>query len=155
MLVEDGGIVVLGGLIADEYQQSQERVPLLGDIPLVGNLFRNTARSRKKTNLMVFLRPMVLRDANASSQLSQDRYEAIRGAQQTVQPDANLLMRNVSGAAVLPGHAVLADTEGVFVADPSDMRRIADVALERQQRSLKLRPYLEAGHSIFELDRIV
>lgn len=102
VLVEDGGIVVLGGLIADEYQQSQERVPLLGDIPLVGNLFRNTARSRKKTNLMVFLRPMVLRDANASSQLSQDRYEAIRGAQQTVQPDANLLMRNVSGAAVLP-----------------------------------------------------
>ena len=102
VLVEDGGIVVLGGLIADEYQQTQERVPLLGDIPLVGNLFRNTARSRKKTNLMVFLRPMVLRDANASSQLSQDRYEAIRGAQQTVQPDANLLMRNVSGAAVMP-----------------------------------------------------
>ncbi|KSV64961.1 RraA family protein [Sinorhizobium sp. Sb3] len=59
------------------------------------------------------------------------------------------------GAAVLPGHAVLADTEGVFVADPSDMRCIADTALERQQRSLKLRPYLEAGHSIFELDRIV
>ena len=59
------------------------------------------------------------------------------------------------GAAVLPGYAVLADTEGVFVADPSDMRCIADVALERQQRSLKLRPYLEAGHSIFELDRIV
>lgn len=59
------------------------------------------------------------------------------------------------GAAVLPGYAVLADTEGVFVADPSEMRCIADVALERQQRSLKLRPYLEAGHSIFELDRIV
>ncbi|ANK75851.1 dimethylmenaquinone methyltransferase (plasmid) [Ensifer adhaerens] len=59
------------------------------------------------------------------------------------------------GAAVLPGYAVLADTEGVFVADPSEMRCIADVALERQQRSLKLRPYLEAGHSIFELDRII
>ncbi|MEI2298740.1 RraA family protein [Ensifer sp. MJa1] len=59
------------------------------------------------------------------------------------------------GAAVLPGHAILADTEGVFAADPSDMRCIADTALERQQRSLKLRPYLEAGHSIFELDRIV
>jgi general secretion pathway protein D len=102
VLVEDGGIVVLGGLIADEYQQSQERVPLLGDIPVVGNLFRNTARSRKKTNLMVFLRPMVLRDANASSQLSQDRYDAIRGAQQTVQPDPNLLMRNVNAAPVLP-----------------------------------------------------
>ncbi|WFU50191.1 RraA family protein [Sinorhizobium terangae] len=59
------------------------------------------------------------------------------------------------GAAVLPGYAVVADTEGVFVAEPSDMRRIAEIALKRQQRSLELRPYLEAGHSIFELDRIV
>ncbi|WP_027014116.1 type II secretion system secretin GspD [Comamonas composti] len=105
VLVEDGGIVVLGGLIADEYQQSQERVPLLGDIPILGNLFRNTARSRKKTNLMVFLRPMVLRDASASSQLSLDRYDAIRGAQQAAQPEPNLMLRHVDGAAVLPQSA--------------------------------------------------
>ena len=77
-------------------------MPLLGDIPLLGNLFRNTSRSRKKTNLMVFLRPTVLRDATSSSQLSQDRYEAIRGRQQDAQPDPNLLMRNVSSAPVLP-----------------------------------------------------
>ncbi|AIJ44854.1 general secretion pathway protein D [Comamonas testosteroni TK102] len=102
VLVEDGAIVVLGGLIADEYSQSQERVPLLGDIPLLGNLFRNTSRARKKTNLMVFLRPTVLRDANSTSQLSQDRYESIRGMQQTVQPDPNLLMRNVNAAPLLP-----------------------------------------------------
>ena len=103
VLVEDGAIVVLGGLIADEYAQNQERVPLLGDIPLIGNLFRNTARTRKKTNLMVFLRPTVLRDATATTQLSQDRYEAIRGVQQNAQPDPNLLMRNVNAAPVLPG----------------------------------------------------
>ncbi|MDR0213502.1 MAG: type II secretion system secretin GspD [Comamonas sp.] len=103
VLVEDGAILVLGGLIAEEYQQNQERVPLLGDIPVVGNLFRNTARTRKKTNLMVFLRPTVLRDATATSQLSQDRYEAIRGVQQNAQPDPNLLMRNVNAAPVLPG----------------------------------------------------
>ena len=102
VLVEDGAIVVLGGLIAEEYKQNQERVPLLGDIPVIGNLFRNTARTRKKTNLMVFLRPTVLRDASSTSQLSQDRYEAIRGVQQTAQPDPNLLMRNVNGAPVLP-----------------------------------------------------
>ena len=102
VLVEDGAIVVLGGLIADEYSQSQERVPLLGDIPLLGNLFRNTSRERKKTNLMVFLRPTVLRDASSTSQLSQDRYESIRGMQQTVQPDPNLLMRNVNAAPLLP-----------------------------------------------------
>ena len=106
VLVEDGAIIVLGGLIADEYSQNQERVPLLGDIPVIGNLFRNTNRSRKKTNLMVFLRPTVLRDASSTSQFSQDRYEAIRGVQQTTQPDPNLLMRNVNGAPVLPAVAV-------------------------------------------------
>ena len=103
VLVEDGSIIVLGGLIADQYNQNQERVPLLGDIPVIGNLFRNTARVRKKTNLMVFLRPTVLRDATSTNQLSQDRYEAIRGVQQTAQPDPNLLMRNVNAAPVLPG----------------------------------------------------
>ncbi|MCO8247646.1 type II secretion system secretin GspD [Comamonas thiooxydans] len=108
VLVEDGAIVVLGGLIADEYSQSQERVPLLGDIPLLGNLFRNTSRERKKTNLMVFLRPTVLRDANSTSQLSQDRYESIRGMQQTVQPDPNLLMRNVNAAPLLPASSAAA-----------------------------------------------
>jgi general secretion pathway protein D len=51
---------------------------------------------------MVFLRPTVLRDANSTSQLSQDRYESIRGMQQTVQPDPNLLMRNVNAAPLLP-----------------------------------------------------
>ena len=106
VLVEDGAIIVLGGLIADEYSQNQERVPLLGDIPVIGNLFRNTNRSRKKTNLMVFLRPTVLRDASSTSQFSQDRYEAIRGVQQTTQPDPNLLMRNVNGAPVLPAVVV-------------------------------------------------
>ncbi|GGH62546.1 type II secretion system protein GspD [Comamonas phosphati] len=102
VLVEDGGIVVLGGLIEDRYSQAEDRVPLLGDIPVVGNLFRNTNRQRKKTNLMVFLRPVVMRDAAASTQVSQDRYEAIRAEQQTVQPEANWLLRSVSGAPTLP-----------------------------------------------------
>ncbi|MEG2632336.1 MAG: secretin N-terminal domain-containing protein, partial [Comamonas sp.] len=102
VLVEDGGVVVLGGLIGDEYSQSEERVPLLGDIPVLGNLFRNTNRTRKKTNLMVFLRPVVLRDANATMQFSQDRYEAIRATQQQIQPDSALMLRNVNGAALLP-----------------------------------------------------
>ena len=93
---------MIGGLIADEYQQSEDRVPLLGDIPIVGNLFRNTSRTRKKTNLMVFLKPVVLRDGSSTLQLSQDRYDAIRGVQQVTQPVPNLLMRSVDAAAVLP-----------------------------------------------------
>ena len=102
VLVEDGSIIVIGGLLDDSYAESENKVPLMGDLPLVGNLFRSENRQRRKTNLMVFLRPTVLRDANSTSQISQDRYESIRGMQQTVQPDPNLLMRNVNAAPLLP-----------------------------------------------------
>ncbi|CAB5662586.1 Pullulanase secretion envelope pulD [Delftia tsuruhatensis] len=102
VLVEDGNIVVLGGLIDDNYSQAEDRVPLLGDIPVVGNLFRNTNRKRNKTNLMVFLRPVVMRDAEATNQVSTDRYEAIRAQQQGLQPEQNVLLRSVNAAPVLP-----------------------------------------------------
>ena len=78
VLVQDGAIVVLGGLLSDEYSGNQEKVPGLGDVPFFGNLFKSEARARKKTNLMVFLRPVVIRDAAASDSLSMDRYEARR-----------------------------------------------------------------------------
>ena len=69
VLVDDGAIVVLGGLLQDEYAGNQEKVPVLGDMPVLGNLFRTETRSRKKTNLMVFLRPVVVRDAVQSDAL--------------------------------------------------------------------------------------
>jgi general secretion pathway protein D len=78
VMVEDGAIVVLGGLLQDDYADNEERVPVLGDLPLIGNLFKNRSRSRKKTNLMVFLRPVVVRDATATDDLSLDRYELMR-----------------------------------------------------------------------------
>ena len=86
VLVEDGSIVVLGGLLQDQYSGGQEKVPFLGDIPGLGALFRSDTRTRSKTNLMVFLRPVVVRDANASTQLSMDRYDIMRGVQQAAQP---------------------------------------------------------------------
>lgn len=86
VLVDDGGIVVLGGLLQDEYAGSQEKVPGVGDLPVLGNLFRSETRSRKKTNLMVFLRPMVVRDAAQTDSLSLDRYDLMRGQQQSTQP---------------------------------------------------------------------
>ena len=75
VLVEDGQIVVLGGLLSDEYNSNSAQVPGLGDIPLLGALFRSENRDRRKTNLMVFLRPVVLRDATATDQLSNTRYQ--------------------------------------------------------------------------------
>ncbi len=86
VLVADGSIVVLGGLLQDEYAGNQEKVPGLGDIPLFGNLFKSETRSRKKTNLMVFLRPVVVRDASATDSLSVDRYDLMRSLQQGAQP---------------------------------------------------------------------
>ncbi len=65
VVVDDGQIIVLGGLIEDRFITNQSKVPLLGDLPLVGGLFRSENRTRKKTNLMVFLRPVVMRDAAA------------------------------------------------------------------------------------------
>jgi general secretion pathway protein D len=86
VLVEDGNIVVLGGLLQDEYAGNQEKVPGLGDVPLFGNLFKGEARSRKKTNLMVFLRPVVVRDARDTERLSLDRYELMRSGLKDNQP---------------------------------------------------------------------
>lgn len=92
VLVEDGAIVVLGGLLQDEYSGNQEKVPVLGDVPFFGNLFKSEARTRKKTNLMVFLRPVVVRDASSSDTLSMDRYDLMRGIQQGAQPAASTML---------------------------------------------------------------
>ena len=102
VLVEDGSIIVLGGLLQDDYSQGEDKVPLFGDIPGLGNLFRSENRARKKTNLMVFLRPVVVRDAAAADALMSDRYEVIRAAQQGLQPQPSVILNSVSGAPVLP-----------------------------------------------------
>ncbi|OIN91400.1 MAG: type II secretion system protein GspD [Comamonadaceae bacterium CG1_02_60_18] len=86
VLVDDGAIVVLGGLLQDEYSGNAEKVPGLADVPLFGNLFKSEARTRKKTNLMVFLRPVVVRDTRDSSSLSLNRYDLMSAGMQANQP---------------------------------------------------------------------
>ncbi len=102
VVVDDGSIVVLGGLLQDEYSGNEQRVPGLGSVPILGNLFRSEARNRRKTNLMVFLRPVVLRDASASDQISLDRYDLMRVQQQNAQPRPSSVLRGVEGAPVMP-----------------------------------------------------
>ena len=92
VLVDDGSIVVLGGLLQDKYSGNQDKVPGLGDVPFFGNLFKNEARSRNKTNLMVFLRPVVVRDSQASDRLSTDRYELMRSGLKDAQPTPSSLL---------------------------------------------------------------
>ena len=81
VLVDDGQIVVIGGLIQDDAKNNDSQVPLLGDIPFIGNLFKYQTRNRDKTNLMIFLRPYVLRDGKAANQITGDRYDFIRNEQ--------------------------------------------------------------------------
>ncbi len=101
VLVDDGAIVVLGGLLQDEYSGNQEKVPVLGDVPVVGNLFKSETRSRRKTNLMVFLRPVVVRDASATDSLSIDRYDLMRAVQRDSQPVPRIMVP-INESPVMP-----------------------------------------------------
>jgi general secretion pathway protein D len=101
VLVQDGQIVVLGGLLQDEYSGNVEQVPGLGNIPVIGNLFKSQSRGRKKTNLMVFLRPVVVRDARQTEALAQDRYDMMRTLQQQSQPEPSRIL-GINEAPVLP-----------------------------------------------------
>ncbi len=92
VLVDDGQIIVLGGLIEDTLSDSVEKVPGLGDVPILGYLFRYQSKRRTKTNLMVFLRPTVIRSDEQSVAVASDRYDYIRGAQLSVQPYPNVLL---------------------------------------------------------------
>jgi len=101
VLVQDGQIVVLGGLLQDEYSGNVEQVPGLGNVPIIGNLFKSQSRGRKKTNLMVFLRPVVVRDARQTETLAQDRYDMMRTLQQQSQPEPSRIL-GINEAPVLP-----------------------------------------------------
>ncbi len=102
VLADDGQIIVLGGLIQDNSNSGEEKVRGLGDIPVLGNLFKYRSRTRDKTNLMVFLRPVVVRSKEQNNSISMDRYEYMRALGISSQPqDDTILMRNL-GAPVLP-----------------------------------------------------
>ncbi len=88
VIVDDGQIVVLGGLIQDVLTDNANQVPFLGDIPVIGSLFRYDNREHTKTNLMVFLKPTVVRSGTAANSLTADRYDYLMGEQQRLKPVA-------------------------------------------------------------------
>jgi general secretion pathway protein D len=101
VIVDDGSILVLGGLIEDRFEDTKSKVPLLGDLPLVGNLFRSETRKKERTNLLVFLRPIVMRTPDDANKLSLDRYDIIRAQQKDAQPASHLLLP-INESPVLP-----------------------------------------------------
>ncbi|MEG2964353.1 MAG: type II secretion system protein GspD, partial [Janthinobacterium sp.] len=102
VLADDGQIIVLGGLIEDSTGDNAEKVRGLGDIPLIGNLFKYQTRERKKTNLMIFLRPVIVRNKEQSGSLAADRYDYMRSAETAAVPATGNLMLKDLGTPVLP-----------------------------------------------------
>jgi general secretion pathway protein D len=102
VLVDDGQIIVLGGLIQDDQIASVDKVPLLGDIPWIGSLFKYESRSHNKTNLMVFLRPFVMRDGDAARALTSERYDYIRNEQGKMNLPRNVLLPPVTADQLPP-----------------------------------------------------
>lgn len=96
--VQDGGLIVLGGLLQDSLSDVENKVPGLGDVPLFGALFRHTSKARTKTNLLVFIRPKTLRSAQADALLSADRYAYIQGQQQAINEKA----KQEAGPSLVP-----------------------------------------------------
>jgi general secretion pathway protein D len=81
VLVDDGGLLILGGLISEEVSDTESKVPLLGDIPVIGFLFRTENTTRQKANLMVFLRPTILRDSKDATFVTNEKYSRLRGVE--------------------------------------------------------------------------
>ena len=97
VLVDDGKILVLGGLMQDSVQETVTKVPLLGDIPYLGRLFQDTNTAVTKKNLMVFLRPEIMRDPEKASQLTNGKYNDMRSREQQAGKDGVYLMPKEHG----------------------------------------------------------
>ena len=121
--VDDGQIALIGGLLDDNERRTIEKIPLLGDIPVLGTLFRNKARSRTKTNLMIFIRPTILRSAEDSRRVTEQRYGYLRLQQGEAapgeEPSIDGLVRDYLGAAApIPPAPVPGNIDDPRVAVP-------------------------------------
>ncbi|MDY7548316.1 type II secretion system secretin GspD [Glaciimonas sp. CA11.2] len=128
VLIDDGGIIALGGLIGDDNEHTIQKVPLLGDLPFIGNLFKYQSGSRNKTNLMIFLRPTIIRNKEQSATIVADRYDYMRNAQISVQPNKSILTD--FGSSVTP----TLEDGGPFVDLRSRQQRAPDMLIPEQQQ---------------------
>ncbi|PPK41066.1 general secretion pathway protein D [Trinickia symbiotica] len=94
VLADNGEIIVLGGLMQDDYEVSNSKVPLLGDIPWIGQLFRSEQKNRNKTNLMVFLRPVIISDRQTAQAVTSSHYDYIQGVQGAYRQDNRFMKDN-------------------------------------------------------------
>ncbi|MFQ6004187.1 MAG: type II secretion system protein GspD, partial [Woeseia sp.] len=118
VIVEDGGILVLGGLIEDTLIETTQKVPILGSIPLLGVLFRNRSIDKAKTNLMVFIRPKILRDGTQAAIATNAKYNYVRDVQ--MQRGTNVpQMRGVDRPVIPPLESYEEEKQAIESADDS------------------------------------
>ncbi len=122
VIVDDGGTIVLGGLIDEDVQESVSKVPLLGDIPILGHLFKSTSTSKRKRNLMVFLKPTIVRDGVRMNEISHRKYNYIRAQQ---------LKRHSEGVSLMPSQEQpsMPEWDDALALPPS----FEDYILEKEQ----------------------
>lgn len=123
VMADDGETIVLGGLIDEDVQESESKIPILGDIPVLGALFRSTSTTKQKRNLMVFLRPTIVRDSSTAIGLSSRKYNYMRAQQ---------LQRNDEGVTMMPNTEtpILPEFEDSELAIPPELQKYLD---ERKQ----------------------
>lgn len=127
VLVDDGGTIVLGGLIKDDVNESEQKVPILGDIPFLGALFRHKSSNKVKNNLLVFIRPTIVRDAAVAGNITSSKYDYVRAEQLNFQRQGVMLLDEAE-VPVLPEFLELppayeplpADTESGAQSDHVD-----------------------------------
>lgn len=139
VLLDDGQIMVLGGLLEDSVTNGSDSVPVLGSIPFLGNLFRYDRRQRVKTNLMVFLRPYVIRDANAGRGLTQDRYNFMRNAQSRMQPRKHPLLPDMAAPILPPADVPVAGRKPEVDLRPEEWSKTREQQAPATQSSSEVR----------------
>lgn len=137
LTVDDGQIAIIGGLLSDDERRTLEKLPLLGDIPVLGNLFRSKARQRSKTNLMVFIRPTILRSSADNRRVTEQRYGYLRLQQgqhdPAREPSIDELVRDYMGAAApIPSAPVPGNIEDPRVNVP--VQRNSTVTIKRRDK---------------------
>ncbi|MCA8002159.1 type II secretion system secretin GspD [Burkholderia metallica] len=142
ILADNGEIIVLGGLMQDNYQVSNSKVPLLGDIPWIGQLFRSESKVRAKTNLMVFLRPVIITDRNVAQEVTANRYDYIQGVTGAYKSDNNV-MRDKDDP-VVPPMPIGPSQGGTPAGNLFDLDKMRRQQLQRQVAPVPAQPLPEA-----------
>ncbi|WP_174960057.1 type II secretion system secretin GspD [Burkholderia aenigmatica] len=142
ILADNGEIIVLGGLMQDNYQVSNSKVPLLGDIPWIGQLFRSESKIRAKTNLMVFLRPVIISDRSTAQEVTSNRYDYIQGVTGAYKSDNNVIRDKDD--PVVPPMPIGPSQGGTAAGNLFDLDKMRRQQLQRQVVPVPAQPLPEA-----------